>query len=147
MNSLDSVGSGELHEDEDSDSDEDAFAVSGVAKLFPLGQHATACTIFSVVVDGRHNVGQLFMEVGVVFGELSELDEYLAGGITGFELGEPSGDTRSVVGHDIIHPSIAYLGDSGTKIMPITSRPPGTSWIAKGKIHCEEVSAMFCLTP
>ena len=56
MNLLDSVGSGELHEDKDCDSDEDASAVAGVAKLFPLGQHATACTIFSVVVDGRHNV-------------------------------------------------------------------------------------------
>jgi hypothetical protein len=33
----------------------------------------------------------------VVFWELSELDEDPAGGIAGFELGEPSGATRSVV--------------------------------------------------
>jgi hypothetical protein len=56
MKLLDSVGSGELHEDEDCDSDEDAPAIAGVAKLFPLGQHAAASTVFSVVVDGRHDV-------------------------------------------------------------------------------------------
>jgi hypothetical protein len=39
----------------------------------------------------------------VVFGELSELDENPAGGITGFELGEPSGATRSAIEHDTIH--------------------------------------------
>jgi hypothetical protein len=102
VNSLDSVGSGELHEDEDCDSDEDAPAVARVAKLFPLGQHATACTVLSVVVDCRHDVGQFFLKVGVVFGELSELDEYPAGGITGFELGEPSRAMRSVIEYDTV---------------------------------------------
>jgi hypothetical protein len=38
----------------------------------------------------------------VVFGELSELDENPAGGITGFELGKPSGASRSVCEYDTI---------------------------------------------
>jgi hypothetical protein len=43
-----------------------------------------------VVIYGRHDVGKFLLEVGVIFWELSELDEYSAGGITRFELGEPS---------------------------------------------------------
>lgn len=38
----------------------------------------------------------------MVFGELSELDEYAAGGVAGLELGEPSGATKSVAEYDLI---------------------------------------------
>ena len=64
---VDRVGSGELHEDEDHHSDEDASAVAGTAKFLPLGKHAATGAVFTVIVDGRHDVGKLFLKVRVIF--------------------------------------------------------------------------------
>lgn len=142
--SLDCIRSRKLHEDEDENTQDNALAVAGRKELGPLIAVGSAILL---IFDGRHDMRKLFLQVRMIFREVSQVGKRIGSSAIRFIPSKPPVPILSALELPFGRSGHAYRGDSGTKNMPITRRPPGISWIANGVTHCAEVLAMFPSTP